>query len=191
MSLSMYDASVPVLVHSLKNLSGILKKAAVHAKAKGIDPAVLVNARLFPDMFPLARQVQIATDMAKGCGARLAGVELPSYADTETTFPELQERISRTIAFLRSLKRAQFDGSSTRALQLQMRMGSIGFDGKDYLVGWVLPNFYFHMATAYNILRHNGVEIGKPDFLGQVPGARMNTGKASKPAKAKATAKKK
>ena len=182
MSLSMFDASVPVLIHGLRNLSVILKKAADHAKAKGYEPGALVNARLFPDMFPLARQVQIATDMAKGGGARLAGVDVPSFADTETSFPELQERIARTVAFLKPLKRGQFDAAAKRQLQLQMRMGAISFDGQDYLVGWVLPNFYFHLTTAYNILRHNGVELGKWDFLGKVPGAQMVQ---AAPAKAK------
>jgi hypothetical protein len=189
MSQSMYAATVPVLIHGLKNLAAILKKGADHAKAKGIEPAVLVNARLYPDMFPLARQVQIATDMAKGGGARLAGTEVPSFADTETSFPELQERVTRTIAFLKSLKPAQFDGAGSRVIHLQMRMGAIDFDGQSYLAGWVLPNFYFHTTTAYNILRHNGVELGKWDFLGKVPGARMVQAKpprARKAARAKA-----
>ena len=195
MSLSMYDASVPVLIHGLRNLSVILKKTADHAKAKGYEPGVLVNARLFPDMFPLSRQVQIATDMAKGGGARLAGVDVPSFADTETSFPELQERIARTVAFLKTLKRGQFDDAAKRQLQLQMRMGAISFDGQSYLVGWVLPNFYFHLTTAYNILRHNGVELGKWDFLGKVPGAQMTqaaptrakkaSARSARPAKAK------
>ena len=188
MSLSMYNASVPMLIHGLKNLAGILEKGADHAKAKGFEPAVLVNARLFPDMFALARQVQIATDMAKGGGARLAGVEVPSYPDTESTFPELRERVARTIAFLKSLKPAQFEGAEKRAIQLQMRMGAIGFEGQSYLVGWVLPNFYFHLTTAYNILRHNGVELSKADFLGQVPGAKMPQAKPAP--KKRATAKK-
>jgi len=172
MSLSMYDASVPVFVHNLKVLAALLKKGAAHAKARGIDPAVLVNARLFPDMFPLARQVQIATDMAKGGGARLAGVEIPSLADTETTFPELQERVSRTLAFLKTLRPAQFEGSEARAIQLQLRIGKLEFSGAQYLLGWVLPNLYFHVTTTYNILRHNGVELGKADFLGRAPAAK-------------------
>jgi hypothetical protein len=192
MSLDMHHASIPVLIHGLRNLSAILKKGADHAKAKGIDPAVLLNARLFPDMFPLTRQVQIATDMAKGCAARLAGIENPVFPDTEASFPELQERVTRTIAFLRSVKAAELRGSESRAIQLQMRMGAITFDrGQDFLAGWVLPNFYFHLATAYNILRHNGVELSKGDFLGKVPGAVMPgaaraPAKKKKPAKAKA-----
>jgi hypothetical protein len=188
MNLSMYNASVPVFTHGLKNLAAVLKKGADHAKARGIEPAVLVNARLFPDMFPLARQVQIATDMAKGGAARLAGVEVPSFPDTESSFEELQQRIARTLAFLKGLKATQYAGADARHIQLQMRMGSIGFDGRDYLVGWVLPNFYFHLATAYNILRHNGVELSKADFLGSVPGAQMPT---TKPAKAKKVARRK
>ena len=184
MSLSMYNASIPVMIHNLKNLAAILKKGADHAKAKGIEPAVLINARLYPDMFPLVRQVQIAADSAKGAAARLAGVELPSFPDTETSFPELQARVARTIAFLKSVKPAQFEGADTREIQLQMRMGSVGFDGESYLVGWALPNFYFHLTTAYNILRHNGVELGKWDFLGKVPGSRMAP--AAKPAAKKA-----
>jgi hypothetical protein len=191
MSLSMHAISIPVMIHNLENLAAILKKGADHAQAKGIDPAVLVNARLFPDMFPLARQVQIATDSAKGAAARLSGSEIPSFPDTETSFPELQSRVARTIAFLKSIKPARFDGADARDIQLQMRMGSIGFDGQSYLLGWALPNFYFHLTTAYNILRHNGVELGKWDFLGKVPGSR--TAAAKPPAKkaAKRTKKKK
>jgi len=183
MTLSMHQASIPVLIHTLKNLSAILKKAAEHAKARGIDPSVLINARLFPDMFPLARQVQIAADMAKGGGARLAGVEIPSFPDTETTFAELRERLAKTIAFLKTLKAAQIDGSEERVVQLQMRMGAVSFTGQSYLLHWVLPNVYFHTATAYNILRHNGVELGKWDFLGNAPGATIA---AAKPGQRKA-----
>ena len=189
MSVSMYNATVPVLVHGLKNLSTILKAGADHAKDKGIDPAVLVNARLYPDMFPLARQVQIATDMAKGGAARLAGVEIPSYPDTETSFPELQKRLARTIAFVKSVSAAQLAGSAARDIQLQLRVGSIGFSGQAYLLGWVMPNFYFHATTAYNILRHNGVVLGKWDFLGKPPGVKPPAGKP--PARARKPAKKK
>jgi uncharacterized protein len=188
MSLSMYQASVPVLIHNLKALAGILKKGADHARARGIDPAVLVDARLFPDMFPLARQVQIATDMAKGGAARLAGVEIPSFPDTESSFPELQERITRTIAFLKSIRPAQLEGSERREVNLQMRMGAVSFTGQYYLLSWVMPNVYFHVTTAYNILRHNGVPLGKMNFLGQVPGMQM-TGKIAKMMGAKPGAK--
>jgi len=185
MPLSMYQTSVPVLIHNLKTLAAILKKGADHAKTRGIEPSVLVNARLFPDMFPLSRQVQIATDMAKGGAARLAGVEMPSFPDTESSFPELQERIAKTVAFLKSIKPAQLEGSEAREVQLQMRMGSIAFNGQNYLLGWVLPNVYFHITTAYNILRHNGVELGKWDFLGKAPGADIRGGPAKKPARQK------
>jgi hypothetical protein len=178
----MYQASVPVLIHNLKALSAILKKGADHARARGIDPAVLVDARLFPDMFPLVRQVQIATDMAKGGAARLAGVEVPSFPDTESSFPELQERIARTIAFLKGIKPAQLEGSEQREVNLQMRLGAVSFTGQYYLLSWVMPNVYFHVTTAYNILRHNGVELGKWDFLGKAPGANIKAGKAGKPA---------
>ena len=157
--------SIPVMIHHLKNLAAILKKGADHAKARGIDPDVLINARLYPDMFPLVRQVQIATDSAKGAAARLAGVEVPSFPDTEKSFPELQARVARTVAFLKSVKPAQFADAAGRDIQLQMRMGRIGFDGESYLLGWALPNFYFHLTTAYDILRHNGVPLGKRDFL--------------------------
>ncbi len=181
MSLAMYPISLPVLIHSLKGLSTVLKKGADHAKAKGIDPSVLINARLFPDMFPLARQVQIATDMAKSAGARLAGIENPVFPDTESSFAELQQRISRTIAFLKSIKPAQLAGSESRHVQLQLRAGAVSFErGQDFLLGWVMPNFYFHVTTAYNILRHNGVALSKGDYLGAVPGAKMPGAPAKK-----------
>lgn len=166
MALSMYQSSVPMLKRMLGSLSTLLAKAAAHAEAKKIDPAVLVGARLFPDMFALARQVQIATDQAKGCAARLAGVEVPKYEDTETTIAELQARLAKTIAFLDSLTPAQIDGSEDKDIVVQVRDLKLDFKGQDYLMQWVLPNFYFHVTTAYNILRHNGIEIGKKDFLG-------------------------
>jgi hypothetical protein len=162
----MYSASIPVLVRMLGNLSAILDKAAAHAEAKKIDPQVFLSARLAPDMFALTRQVQIAGDMAKGCAARLAGIEVPSYEDNETSFPELKERIGKTVAFMQSIRPEQLDGSDERTIVLKMRSGELTFNGHDYLLGFVLPNFYFHVTTAYDILRHNGVEIGKMDFLG-------------------------
>lgn len=168
MSLSMYQASVPVFVRMLENLAAILKKAEAHAEARKIDPAVLITDRLAPDMFPLARQVQIATDGAKGGVARLAGVEPPSYADTETTFAELQERIAKTIAFLKSMPAEQIDGSEERTITLKLRGADVNFQGQSYLLNFVLPNFYFHLMTAYLILRHDGVELGKMDYLGGV-----------------------
>jgi uncharacterized protein len=166
MSLTMYQASIPVFVRMLGNLSAILEKAAAHAEAKKIDPAVFINARLAPDMYPLSRQIQIATDMAKGCAARLAGIEIPSYADTESTFPELQARIAKTVAFLQSVSAGQIDGSEERTIKLKMHGREIVFLGQPYLLNYVLPNVYFHITAAYAILRHNGVEIGKRDYIG-------------------------
>jgi hypothetical protein len=166
MPLSMYQASIPVFVRALGNLSAILDKAAAHAEARKIDPSVFINARLAPDMFPLSRQVQSASDSAKGCAARLAGVEVPSYPDTETTFPELQARITKTVAFLQSLGQKLIDGSEERTITLKLRGREVSFSGRDYLLNFALPNFFFHAVTAYDILRHNGVEIGKQDFLG-------------------------
>jgi hypothetical protein len=168
MTLSMYQASVPVFLRGLENLAAILAKAAVHAEAKKIDPAVFVNARLAPDMLALARQVQIASDSAKGCVARLAGVDVPSFADTETTFPELQARVAKTIDFLKGFKAAQIDGSEERVCILKTRTDEIKHRGQDYLFKLALPNFFFHVTTAYDILRHNGVELGKADYLGKL-----------------------
>jgi hypothetical protein len=168
MKLTMYAASVPVFSRQLGNLQKILEKAAVHAEQRKIDPAVLVAGRLFPDMLPLSKQVQIATDHAKGAAARLAGLEPPKYEDTETTFAELIERIAKTIAYLGSFSTAQFEGADERPVSLTMRGNTLTFGGTEYLVGYAMPNFYFHVTTAYAILRHSGVEIGKGDFLGKV-----------------------
>ena len=166
MSLTMYQASIPVFIHMLGNLAKILDKAAAHAETKNIDPVIFINARLAPDMYSLNRQVQIATDMAKGCAARLAGIEVPSYADNESTFPELQARIAKTVSFLQSVSAEQINGSEERTVTLKMHGKEIGFLGQPYLLHYVLPNFYFHITTAYAILRHNGLEIGKMDFVG-------------------------
>ncbi|SFP53374.1 hypothetical protein SAMN05216229_103153 [Geopseudomonas sagittaria] len=167
MSLSMYQASIPMLLRGLDNLAAILAKAAAHAAARKIAPEVFLNARLAPDMLPLVRQVQIVSDTAKGCAARLAGIEVPSYADTETSFAELQERLAKTVAFLKSVAPEQVDGSEERAIVLKAHDQEIHFTGRTYLLGFVLPNFYFHLTTAYAILRHNGVELGKKDYLGE------------------------
>ncbi len=164
MSLSMHDASIGVFVRAFTALSRILDKAAAHAEAKKIDPAAFVQARLFPDMLPLVRQVQIASDTAKGAGARLAQVDVPSYPDTEATFAELQARIAKTVAFLRGLDATRFAGSEDRTITLKLDRERT-FSGRDYLLNFALPNFFFHVTTAYAILRHNGVEIGKPDYL--------------------------
>jgi len=166
MSLTMYQASIPVFVRMLGNLSAILDKAAAHAETKKIDPAIFVNARLAPDMFPLSRQIQIATDMVKGCAARLAGIEVPSYEDNETTFADLQERITKTVAFLQSVSASQIDGSEDRKITLKFGSKELNFLGQAYLLDFVLPNFHFHLTTTYAILRHNGVEIGKKDYVG-------------------------
>jgi uncharacterized protein len=171
MTLSMSQASAPCFARTLRQLSAILAKAEAHCEARKIDPLVLTSARLFPDMFALARQVQIACDAAKGAVARLAGVEIPKHEDTEKTFAELRERIDRTLAFIDSVPAAKLDGSETREVTVKMRGKDVVFGGLPYLLGFALPNFYFHVVTAYNILRHNGVEIGKSDFLGPQPAA--------------------
>jgi hypothetical protein len=168
MSLSMYEASVPTFIHTLGSLKSILQKGAAHAEAKKIDPSVLVNARLFPDMFPLSRQVQIASDAAKGAAARLAGIEPPKFEDVETTFEELIARIDKTIDFLKSVTPAQFEGAEERTVTITIPRATLTFTGLKFLRHWALPNFFFHVTTAYNLLRHNGVEIGKADYLGQI-----------------------
>jgi hypothetical protein len=162
----MYRASVPVFARALRNLAGILRKGEAFAAARKIDPGVLLNYRLAPDMFPLARQVQIATDMAKGCVSRLAAVEPPVFADDETTFEQLIARIERCIAYLETFGAAQLDGTEQTPVTLKMRAGELKFEGLPYLLDFAIPNVYFHCTTAYAILRHCGVEIGKTDFIG-------------------------
>ena len=164
--LFMYDATIPFLRRALINLSAILKKGEEYADAKKIEPSVLLNARLFPDMYPLTRQVQIATDMSKGAVARLAGLEIPKFEDDETTFAQLQERIAKTVAFIDSITPEQMVGAKNRDITITVRKMELKFTGQTYLLTWVNPNVYFHVTTAYNILRHNGVELGKADFLG-------------------------
>jgi len=166
MSISMYSASVPMMKTLLGALSNVLQKGADHAAAKKFDESVLVNSRLAPDMFPLAKQVQIATDMAKGGVARLAGMDIPTYEDNETTIEALKARIAKTIAFIDSIPASKIDGTEDKEVVLKMRAGDMTFTGQRYLVGFVIPNLTFHCATAYNILRHNGVDCGKRDFLG-------------------------
>jgi len=166
MALSMYEVSIPAFIRALNNLSAILEKGAAHAQAQGMDPADLIQTRLIADMDTLATQVQRASDAAKGCAARLAGIDVPSFADTEATFPELQERIAKTVDFLKSVRPEQLEGSEARSIELKLRQGAVTFDGKNYLLGFALPNFYFHITTAYDILRHKGVQIGKMDYLG-------------------------
>ena len=161
----MFDTSIPVFVHFLKSLSSILKKAEAHCEAKKIDPAVLLGMRLYPDMLALTRQVQIATDSAKGAGARLAGIAVPSFADDEKTFADLQARIAKTMDFLGTLTKEQFAGAATRAISFKAGSREMNFTGGEYLEIWAKPNFFFHVTTAYAILRHNGLDIGKPDYL--------------------------
>ena len=157
MSVSMYQAAVPTMVRGLENLAAVLDKASQQIEARKFPPEAYINARLYPDMFPLARQVQIASDGAKGGCARLAQAEIPAFEDTETTFPQLVERVKKTIAFLQSLKPEQFDGAETRTVTWKVRAGDRSMQGQPYLFNHVLPNFFFHCVTAYDILRHNGV----------------------------------
>jgi hypothetical protein len=168
MKISMYAMSVPVFVKTLGNLSSILDKAATYAQAKKIDPGVLLAARLFPDMFALAKQVQVACDFAKGAVARLAGVEPPKDDDSERTFDELKARIARTIEYVSGFGEQQFEGADEREVVLKIRDRTLTYRGLPYLAHVALPNFFFHVVTAYDILRHNGVELGKRDFIGQV-----------------------
>jgi len=168
MSISMYAASVPLLKQLLRSLDSILGKAAAHAREKNIDPVVLLQARLYPDMLPLTKQVQIASDNAKGIAARLAGIDIPSFADTEQTFEELHARIAKTLAFLDTVKPDQVNGSEDR--EVVVYKGSpyeMQLQGQNYLIHFGLPNFLFHVTTAYAILRHSGVELGKADFIGK------------------------
>ena len=167
MSISMYQASVPVFTKMLTNLRVILEKTATHAQAKKIDEAVLIEARLFPDMLPFRRQVQIATDQAKGA-ARLCGLEPPTHEDKEQSLAELINRVTRTIDYLGTLTPAQLDGSEDREIIRLVRGQSKTFKGMGFLLHFAMPNFYFHTTMAYAILRHNGVELGKTDFLGSL-----------------------
>ena len=166
MAISMYQASVPVFTRLLTNLKAILQKAAAHAQAKKIDESALLQARLYPDMFTLVKQVQLASDFARGTGARLAGKEPPSFEDNEKSFAELVARVDRTLDYLRTLKGAEIDGSESREIVRPVRGEPKRFTGINYLLQYALPNFFFHTTTAYAILRHNGIEIGKSDFIG-------------------------
>lgn len=167
MTISMYQASVPVFIRMLNNLGVVLEKGAAYAADKKIEPTVLLHSRLFPDMFPLIRQVQITSDTAKSGAARLAGIEPPKFEDNETGFPELIARIEKTVAFLNTLKAAQIDGAEDKTITVTARGKTVTHVGMPYLLNTVLPNLYFHIATAYNILRHNGVDVGKRDYLGR------------------------
>ena len=178
MALSLFDVSIPVLVRGLSNLSAIIDKAAAHAEAKKLDPTALAQARLFPDMFPLARQVQVTCDTAKGAAARLAGIEIPKHEDNETTLPELKQRLAKTLdelharvrstlAYLNGFTAADFASAATRVVT-QPRWEGKTMTGADYFLEHVLPNFFFHTTHVFAILRHNGVEVGKGDYLGEI-----------------------
>ena len=167
MTISLYSASVPIYQMGLNNLKGVLAKGAAFAVAKKIDESVLMSARLAPDMLPMSRQVQIACDFAKGSIARLAGLEVPKWEDTEKSFADLAARIDKTVAYVGEFTAAQIDGQEDRNIELTIAGNSMSFKGQPYLLNVAMPNFYFHLTTAYAILRHNGVEIGKNDFLGR------------------------
>ncbi len=168
MSATFYDHSIPALTLGLTNLSALLDKATTHAEAKKIEPKVLADARLIADMFPLARQVQITCDTAKGAAGRLAGIEIPKHEDSETTIADLKARIAKTLAFIATVKPAQLDGAETREIVLQFPRSTLKFSGGDYLRKFVLPNFYFHISISYALLRSNGVDVGKNDYLGAI-----------------------
>jgi uncharacterized protein len=168
MSVSMYDVSIPIFTLSLNNLAAILDKATAHAEAKKVDPNVLPSTRLIADMLPLSAQIQIACDTAKGAAARLAGVEAPKHEDTEATIADLRARVDKTLAFIKSVKPEQFANVETREIVLQFPQTTMKFTGLNYLTNFVLPNFFFHMTMAYALLRKNGVELGKRDFLGPI-----------------------
>lgn len=168
MSVSLYDVSIPVFTLSLTNLAAILDKAASHAESKKVDPKVLSAARLIIDMLPLSSQVQMACDNAKGAAGRLAGVEVPKHADTEVTLDELKARVAKTLEFLKTIKPEQMQAAETKEIVLQFPQTTLKFTGINYLTNFALPNFFFHVTTAYALLRKNGVQLGKRDFLGPV-----------------------
>ncbi len=167
MTLSMYQAAVPVFVRALGNLTHVLKKGEAHAKSKNVTDEVLLQTRLIPDMLPLVKQVQIACDMATRGTARLAGVEPMSFEDNETTLEQVYSRIERAIEYINTFKPEQIDDSEARSIILKMRTGEMTFEGQAYLLGFVIPNLFFHCTTAYNILREAGTDIGKTDFIGE------------------------
>jgi len=166
MKISMYQVSIPRFIHTLRSLGAILDKAQAYAEAKKVDASVLPTARLYPDMLPLTSQVQIACDAAKGAASRLSGATTPTFEDNEKTLPELKARVDKTIAFLETIKPEQIDGTEDKELIVKVGGNDTKFGGMQFLLGRSIPNFYFHVTTAYNILRHNGVEVGKRDYLG-------------------------
>ncbi len=170
MPLSMHQASAPLFRQGLTALSAVIDKAVDQCAERKIDPAVLLADRLAPDMFPFTRQVQLSCDFAKNCMARLAGREPPKFEDVETSVPELQDRIARTLSFLDTIPAGEVDGSEGRTITLNIGGQSMNFQGQPYLLHFALPNFFFHLSAAYLILRHNGIQIGKRDFIGAIPG---------------------
>jgi hypothetical protein len=168
MAISMYDFSIPMLTRGLTNLSALLDKAAAHAETKKFDSVVLAQARLFPDMHPLARQVQVACDTAKGAAARLAGIEIPKHEDTEVTFADLKARVAKTLDFVKTVTAAQLKDAESRNIEIKFPNGSWKFTGIAYLTDFVLPNFFFHECMVYALLRKNGIDVGKMDFLGAI-----------------------
>jgi hypothetical protein len=168
MSISLYQVSIPALTRGLTNLAALLDKAATHSAAKKFDPAVLAQSRLFPDMFPLARQIQITCDTAKGAAGRLAGVDIPKHEDSEANLEQLKARVAKTLDFVKSVSAAQLKDAETRSIELKFPSSTLKFTGLSYVTDFVLPNFYFHISIAYGLLRQAGVEIGKNDYLGAI-----------------------
>jgi len=168
MSISVYDQSIARMSHMLQNLDNIVSKAEAYAEANNIEPSALLQARLFPTMRNFIFQVQVATDVAKGCAARLAGTDIPTWSDNEVTFADVHARIKKSLEFLSTFKQEQFEGCETRELEVKLGSHTVNFTGQSYLLGFVLPNFYFHIATAYNLLRHSGLDLGKRDFIGEI-----------------------
>jgi hypothetical protein len=171
LALSLYDVSVPVLTRGLGVLSSYLDKAEAYAREKGIDPATIIGARLFPDMYPLSGQIQRASDTSKAAMGRLTGVEMPSFPDTEQTFDDLRTRIAKTVAFLHSVDRKAFEGSENRKVEMKFGSGPVVLSAEAFALSFMLPNFFFHVTTAHDILRHSGVPVGKRDYLGSFEGA--------------------
>ncbi len=168
MSISVYDQSIARMRHMLQNLDNIVSKAEMYAEANDIEPSALLRARLFPNMGDFIFQVQVATDVAKGCAARLSDTEVPQWSDDEETFADIHARIKKSLDFLATFKPEQFEGCETRELEVKLGSHTVNFTGQSYLLGFVLPNFYFHMTTAYNLLRHSGLDLGKRDFIGEL-----------------------
>ena len=169
MSLSIHDAAVPTFVRALQALSGVIEKGRLYAETEKIDPAVLLATRLYPDMFPLSRQIQAVSDQCKNGLSRLAVVEPPKFPDTESTFAQLKERLDKTVAYVKGIDPQKFEGADQRPVELKFPSQTLNFkNGWDYLLGFVLPNVYFHSTTAYGILRHVGVKLGKRDFMGEI-----------------------